>query len=246
MKEDSAPIESVWGQVRGFYRALTRLGPAGVLTAIASVSPIIGGFLVVGLIQYLAPAMRGPGAGGALLYIGAFWLLGGLAIVPTYAWSALGGWTFGVVNGFVFALAAFGGAAAVGYLLADRLGADRAMRVLEEDVRWQAIRRALVGQGVIRTLWIVTLLRLPPTSPFSFMCYAMSIARVPLAIYIPGTLAGLAPRTLAVVVAFAGIERLDFNQPQQTWLTIAGMIATFAVVGVITHLSRNALRQITS
>ena len=238
MNEDASPA-------RAFYRGLTRLGPAGVLTAIASVSPIVGGFVILGLVQHLAPTIRSLGTGGALLYIGSFWLLGGFAIVPSYDWAALGGWTFGVVHGLAYALAAFAGASWLGYMLADWLGAERAMRVLEEDIKWQAVRRALVGKGAQRTLWVVTLLRLPPTSPFSFMCFAMAIARVPIPIYIAGTLAGLTPRTLAVVVAFAGLQRLDFDQPQQTWLTIAGIAMTFVAVGVITHLSRKAIREIT-
>jgi uncharacterized membrane protein YdjX (TVP38/TMEM64 family) len=247
MNEDvgPAPATSLWQQLRAFYRGMARLGPAGVLTAIASVSPIVGGFVILGSVQHLAPTIRGLGVSGALLYVGSFWILGGFALVPTYAWAGLGGWTFGVVNGFAYAMAAFVGASWLGYALADRLGAERAMRVLEEDVKWQAVRRALVGQGFWRTLWVVTLLRLPPTSPFSFMCYVMAIARVPIVIYLLGALAGLAPRTLAVVVTFASLEQLDFEHPQQLWLRIAGIVATLVVVGIITQMSRKALREIT-
>jgi uncharacterized membrane protein YdjX (TVP38/TMEM64 family) len=227
------------------YRGMVRLGPAGVLTAIASVSPLIGGFVILGLVQHIAPAIRGLGAVGALIYVIAFWFLGGFAIVPTYAYSGVGGWTFGVVNGFWLAMAAFAGASWAGYAFADWLGGDRAARMLEEHPKWVAVRHALVGRGFWRTLWIVALIRLPPTSPFSFVCYVMAIARVPMAAYLLGTLVGLAPRTLAVVVAFANLEQLDFSRPQEAWLRIAGILATIVVVYVITRIGQNAVRGIT-
>jgi uncharacterized membrane protein YdjX (TVP38/TMEM64 family) len=243
--EPAAADRSAWQHVTAFYRGMLRMGPAGVLTAIASVSPLIGGFVVLGLVQHIAPSIRAFGVLGAAGYVVAFWALGGFAVVPTYAYSGLAGWTFGIWMGFTLAMIAFAGAAYVGYVFADWMGAARAMRVIDEHARWQAIRRALVGQGFWRTLWIVALVRLPPTSPFSFVNFVMAIARVPMAAYILGTLAGLAPRTLAVVIAFANLEQLDFNRPQQTWLRIAGVAATFVVVYVITRIGQNAIREIT-
>ena len=107
-----------WAHVAAFYRGMLRLGPAGLLTAIASVSPLIGGFLVLGFIQHLAPWIQTHGIAGSLVYVIAFWFLGGFAIVPTYAYSGLAGWTFGVVTGFWLAMAAFTGASFLGYALA--------------------------------------------------------------------------------------------------------------------------------
>src|SRR6478672_5453433 len=143
---------------------MLRLGPAGVLTAIASVSPLIGGFVILGLVQQLAPTIRAMGAAGGLLYVVSFWALGGFAIVPTYAYSGLAGWTFGVGTGFWLAMAAFAGAALVGYGFAVWLGAARARDVIDAQPKWQAVRLALAGHGFWRTLWIVALVRLPPTS----------------------------------------------------------------------------------
>jgi uncharacterized membrane protein YdjX (TVP38/TMEM64 family) len=225
---------------------MLRLGPAGVLTAIASVSPLIGGFVILGLVQQLAPTIRAMGAAGALLYVVSFWALGGFAVVPTYAYSGLAGWTFGINAGFWLAMAAFAGAALVGYGFAVWLGAARARQAIDEQPKWQAVRLALAGQAFWRTVWIVALVRLPPTSPFSFVSYVMAIGRVPLDSYLLGTLAGLAPRTLAVVVAFANLEQLDFSHPQQAWLRIAGIAATLAVVYVITRIGQRAIRGITA
>ena len=202
--------------------------------------------MILGLIQPLAPSIRALGPTGAGLYVGAFWLLGGFPVVPTYAWAALGGWTFGVLDGFSLAMTAFVGAAWLGYAFTDWLGADRARQVIDEQPKWQAVRLALVDRGFWQTLGIVALLRLPPTSPFSFTTYVMAIARVPLGTYLLGTLAGLAPRTLAVVIMFANLQQLDFAYPQQAWLRIAGIIATLVVVVVITRIAQNAIRELTS
>jgi len=243
---DTTPAKhGVWHYIASFYRGMVRLGPAGLLTAIASFSPLIGGFVILGLVQKLAPWIRAHGGAGALIYVTSFWVFGGFAIVPTYAYSGLAGWTFGIVHGFWLAMAAFAGASFIGYALADWLAGDRALRMIDEHPKWKAVRQALVGQGFWRTLWIVTLVRLPPTSPFSFISYVMAIARVAMAPYLLGSLLGLAPRTLAVVVAFANLEQLDLQHPQQNWMRIAGIVATLVVVYVINRIAQAAIRGIT-
>jgi chromate transport protein ChrA len=67
-----------------------------------------------------------------------------------------------------------------------------------------------------------------------------------MAAYLLGTLAGLAPRTLAVVVAFANLQQLDFSRPQEAWMRIAGIVATIAVAYVITRIGQNAVRGLTT
>lgn len=243
---DAAPAaHGAWHFVPLFYRGMMRLGPAGLLTAIASVSPLIGGFVILGLVQRLAPWIRSHGSAGALIYVTSFWIFGGFAVVPTYAYSGLAGWTFGIVKGFWLAMAAFAGAAYLGYAFADWLAGDRALRMIDEHPKWQAVRRALVGRGFWRTLWIVTLLRLPPTSPFSFVNYVLAIARVPMLAYLFGTLVGLAPRTLAVVITFANLQQLDFAHPLQEWMRIGGILLTLVVVYVISRIAQHAVRGIT-
>jgi uncharacterized membrane protein YdjX (TVP38/TMEM64 family) len=243
--EPAPPAPGAWHHVRSFHRGMVRVGPAGLLTAIATFSPLIGGFVILGLVQRLAPWIRSHGVAGASIYVTSFWIFGGFAIVPTYAYSGLAGWTFGIVRGFWLAMAAFAGAAYLGYAFAGWLAGDRALRVIDEHPKWQAVRRALVGRGFCRTLWIVTLLRLPPMSPFSFVNYVMAIARVPLAPYMLGTLAGLGPRTLAVVMTFANLQQLDFAHPLQNWMRVGGIVLTLIVVYVISRMAQNAIRGIT-
>jgi hypothetical protein len=141
----------------------------GVLTAVASVSPLIGGSSFSGSYSTSRRRFAGWAAGGL---VRDFWILGGFAVVPTYAYSGLGGWTFGV--GPFRPRWRRCGASWVSYAFADWLGGDRAARTLEEHPKWVAVRHALVGRGFWRTLWIVALIRLPPTSPFSFVSYVMA------------------------------------------------------------------------
>jgi hypothetical protein len=63
--------------------------------------------------------------------------------------------------------------------------------------------------------------------------------------YMIGTLAGLAPRTLAVVITFANLEQLDFAHPLQNWMRVGGIVLTLLVVYVIGRMAQNAARGIT-
>jgi hypothetical protein len=58
---------------------------------------------------------------GVVLYLAAFAVLGGLALLPTYAQSLLGGWAFGFAGGLPVVLAGFAGAALVNYAIAARV-----------------------------------------------------------------------------------------------------------------------------
>src|SRR5688572_9562940 len=94
----------------GFDRALmvfNRLGPAGPLAVVASSMPAIGGFLLLGSIQWFSPWLRANSSFGILLCILAYTVLGGLALLPTYAFSVLCGWAFGFAVGFPVAMSAF-------------------------------------------------------------------------------------------------------------------------------------------
>lgn len=248
MNPEPTPTEEkkgVWAHVVGFYRAMLKLGPAGILTAIASVSPPIGGFVILGLVAKIAPWIREHAATGALIYVVSFWFFGGFALVPTYAYSVLAGWTFGVMTGFWLAMAAFMGASIVAYLLAGWLAGDRATRMIDESPKWKAVMHALIGQGFWRTVWVVAIVRAPPTSPFTFISYVMALARVRMGAYLVGSFLGLAPRNIAYIIAAANIKDLDLNHPQEAWMKIAGIVLTLVAVYVVTRIAQNALKGVT-
>jgi uncharacterized membrane protein YdjX (TVP38/TMEM64 family) len=246
---DEKTTTGVWAHVVAFYRSMAKLGPAGLLTAAASVSPPIGGFVILGFVPKLGPWISSHGTTGAVLFALAFWFLGGFALVPTYAYSGLAGWTFGIWSGFFLCMVAYAGASLVAYWLAGWLAGDRAVKMLEGSPKWKAVIHALVGGSFWRTVWVIAVVRAPPTSPFSFVCYLMSLVRVPIGTYLFATLLGLAPRTLGTIIMFASgrdlYEHFDPNRPQEVWLKVGGIVLSLLAVVVVTRIAQNALKQVT-
>ncbi len=121
---------------------LGRLGPAAAATAFL---PPIGCLILLGTMNQSAPWLQSHGALGVLLFVVAFSVFGGLALLPTYAPSVLGGWAFGMAVGLAATLAGFVGAAAIGFAIARRLSGDRLVQVLDEYPRGQALHRALLS-----------------------------------------------------------------------------------------------------
>jgi uncharacterized membrane protein YdjX (TVP38/TMEM64 family) len=242
---------------------LQRLGFASVLGVIAIVLPPIGGFIVLGSMDPIAHWLDSHKAAGPWIYAGAFAFLAGLALLPTYAQAILGGWAFGVAGGLPAALAGFTGGALIGYGVARPTASDRVTKVINEQPKWAAVRDALVpaaGGPAIRagfpanfwkTLGIVTLLRLPPNSPFAITNLVLASVRVPVVIYVIGTLVGMAPRTAAAVwlgQTFRGQfstlhEGLESKKPW--WLFVAMVAGTLLVLAILGIIGNRAIQRVT-
>lgn len=221
-----------------------KIGPLGPLAAFAVFMPPVSGMVLLGTLHEVGPWLREHGAAGLVLYVVGFTVLGGMALLPTYAQSLLGGWAFGVVAGAAAALAGFVGASLVSYGLSRRLSGDRLERLLAEHTRWNAVYAALLRSGFWKAVLIITLLRLPPNPPFAASNLAMAALAVPLVPFTLGTLAGLAPRTTAVAAMGAGLSRLDLaNRTQAAWL-VAGLVVTVVVLVVIGWMANRALREV--
>jgi uncharacterized membrane protein YdjX (TVP38/TMEM64 family) len=232
-----------WEKVKHFVR---RMGPAGPLAVIAGTLPPLGGFVLIGFIGQVAPWLRSHQGTGLVIYVLGFSLLAAVALLPTYACSILGGWTFGFAVGFPASMAAFCGAGFFAYLINRRAAGHRVIDIIQEHPKWEAVVRALIGSGFWRSLWIIILLRLPPTSPFAAMNFIMGTTRAPLGAFVLGTAIGMAPRTGAVVWAAAHASTLDFKLDSgQTWLYFAGLAVTIFVVVVIGRIATNAVHRVT-
>lgn len=238
---DAAPKRSLW----------QRLGPAGMLGLLWTVAPALCGILLLANIDPISQWLLEHKTLGVFLYTTIFILSAGFGLLPTYAQSILGGWVFGVVFGFPAAMIGFVGAAIIGYAIARTVAKDRVERIVEENVKARAIRDMLVGHGPWRTLGIVTLLRLPPNSPFALTNLVMAstgVARVP---FIVGTALGMAPRTFVAV--FLASEAAKTARDIQTFIKegpgpvvfIGGFVVMFIVLGVIGSLAKTALKRVT-
>jgi predicted DCC family thiol-disulfide oxidoreductase YuxK/uncharacterized membrane protein YdjX (TVP38/TMEM64 family) len=225
-------------------RWLGRLGPLGPLAAFAIVVPPISGLLLLGTLHRVGPWLREHQELGVLLYLAAFTVLGGLALLPTYAQSLLGGWAFGFGAGLAAVLSGFVGAALFNYALAGRLSGDRLEAMLAESPRWDAVYRVLLRSSFWRALTILTLVRLPPNAPFAATNVALAAIRAPVVPFAIGTLAGLAPRATAVVYAGAGLSTLDFENPARAGWFLGGFAITVGVVVVLGLVARHALQRV--
>ena len=228
------------------------LGPTGLLGLAWTGAPAVcGTLLLAGLGPVSEWLLYHKGVGLAVFTV-VFVLGAGLGFLPTYAQSILGGWVFGLALGLPSALVGFGGGGLLGYHVARRVSKDRVEELIERNAKARAIRDALVGRGPLRTLLVVTLLRLPPNSPFALTNLVMASTGVPLPAFLAGTLLGMLPRT-AVAVALAaaasstGAEDIQtFVRHRGPWLLVAGVVGGMAVLGVLGAIARRALRHVTA
>ncbi|HTV02609.1 MAG TPA: VTT domain-containing protein [Luteitalea sp.] len=219
-------------------RATRRLAP---LAAVSLILPPVGAALLLGYLSTIGPWLQARGTTGVALFVGGFGVLGGFALLPTYAPAILGGWAFGDRVGLPAALAGFLLASAINYVWAGRVSRDHAERLLAERPTWLAVRNALVGRSWWKTVLVVALVRLPPNSPFALSNAALSAARVPIGAYLLGTLAGLAPRTAVAVRAGAHLSALDFRHRDAFGSAAVAIGLSIVVLGILGWLARRAL-----
>jgi uncharacterized membrane protein YdjX (TVP38/TMEM64 family) len=225
-----------------FFR---RLGPAGPLAVLAATFPPLGGFVLIGLITRIAPWLRAHPVAGLFLYVGGFAALAACSLLPTYAASILGGWTFGFWVGFPASMVAFCLAGLGAYGIAARAAGDRVVDIVREHPKWEAVRAALLDCGFWKAFWIITLVRLPPTSPFAAANFLMGATRAPMIPYLLGTLIGMAPRTALVVWASAHASTLDFHESRSVgWYAIV-LVVTIAVITIIGRYANDAIHRAT-
>lgn len=229
----------------GLWSTFRRLGPAGPLAVISATLPALGGFVLLAMMAPLTRWLASLGAAGAWVYAAAFAVLAGLALLPTYAQAVLGGYAFRMTLGLPAALAGFVGGAAIGYVLGRWASRDRARQIIREHRRWQAVYDELLGGGFLRTLALVTLVRLPPNSPFAITNLVLAAARVHPAAYLLGTLIGMAPRTAVAVYIGSTIQDVASGVPRPWWLTIGGIVLAIAVVAYIGYHAKLALARVT-
>jgi uncharacterized membrane protein YdjX (TVP38/TMEM64 family) len=82
--------------------------------------------------------------------------------------------------------------------------------------------------------------------PFALTNFLMAAARVPLKSFIVGTFVGMLPRSSAVVFVGAGVSELTFDNPQNSWLIVFGIIATIISIIVIGRIAKRALERLTA
>lgn len=246
-------------------------GRAGPVAVVAAFLPMAGGFLLLGFMPVVSGWLNGLGWAGVGVYVAIFAMTSGLAILPTYAQAALGGYAFGLVGGVPAALAGFLGGSILGYAAARRMAGDDANAAIDRHPKWCAVRDAFVAMdtdagrpglqaGFWRTLGIVTLVRVPPNSPFALTNLLMASVRVPRVAFLIGTAAGMLPRTALVVwigaqvaAEFAArvaageeageLTSAALSEARPGWLLPAGIGLAIGVLVLLAWLGDRAIKR---
>ena len=226
-----------------------RLGPAAWLGVLWALLPAAGGFVLLYYIRDVSTWLGDQGSVGVFIYTGVFIVAAGLGLLPTYAQAFLGGWAFGPVIGTAAAMVGFVGASLLGRPIATSVGQDRVDAEMARNTRARAVREALLGAGPLKALGIVTLIRVPPNSPFALTNLVLSTTRVPLWIYTIGTAVGMLPRTALVVWVASQVEgeltKDAMKQAREPWMLGASIGVAVVVLLLLVHIGNKAVERVT-
>ncbi len=227
-----------------------RLGPAGVLGLAWVAMPAIMGFVLLANLGTASDWLQQHESYGLFAYIAIFIVSAGFGFLPTYAQSILGGWVFGMWWGTGAALVGFTGASVLAYFLVRFVSKDKVEREIADHPKAKRIREVLIGQGFLKTLGIVTLLRVPPNSPFAITNLAMASAGVRLLPYTIGTAVGMAPRTIIAVwfAAAASSQARDLKsfveEGPGLLVIIGGIVSMVIVLAIVGSIANKAIAQV--
>ena len=228
----------------------SRLGPAAWLATLWTFGPAIMGTTLLLRIEPISAWFRDLGDMGPLVYAAMFIFAAGIGVLPTYSQAILGGWAFGFWIGLPAALIGFVGGSLIGYFIARRVGAARVEAELHRHPKWEAVRDALVRSGTVRTLGIVTLVRIPPNSPFSLTNMLLSTSGVPLWIYVTGTAVGMLPRTAVVVWLASQIQGAltadAIKEARPGWLIASSVVTAVVIFTILYQIGKHALKKVTA
>lgn len=198
-----------------------------------------------GWVAELRRWVRGFGPAAPLLY-GLAYVLGVVLFVPGAPLTIGAGVAFGLLGGTaIVALAATTGAATA-FILARHFLRKRVERWIEGREKFAAVDRAVAREG-----WkVVALTRLSPAFPFNLQNYAYGITAVDFWSYLVASAVAMLPGTLLYVyIGVAGTQVAAATTGAADWgrtaLQVVGLLATLAVVILITRVARRELRRLT-
>lgn len=222
-------------------QSLFVLGRTGATGLIAVLLPGLGGLVLLGSLDVVGRWLVDHAVLGAVLYLLAVATCAGLALLPTFALAALGGWTYGIVGGFFLAWAGIIAASGVGFAVSKRVCGGDIETLLERRPKWSQAHRALVHGGRWRALWVVFLLRLAPNMPFAGSNVFFAAAGVSWFSFLAGTALGMAPRTLAAVVIAAGASQLSLDNAYSVWFMVASVLVVMVAMWIIHRIVAKSL-----
>jgi uncharacterized membrane protein YdjX (TVP38/TMEM64 family) len=226
---------------------IKRLGPAAWLGIAWAVLPAVAGITLLanmGLAtRMLVGTDENPGlplAMGIAMYVAIFIITAGLGVLPTVSQAILAGFAFGIGWGFPAALVGFAGASIIGYIVASVVARKKIEDEIESHPKAAIIRDAFLRHGKVRALMILTLIRVPPNSPFALTNYAMSVSGVKMVPFLIATIVGMAPRTFAAVWIGSQVSSWD-DAKMPKWLVIGGIVLAVVILIGLGNLANKAV-----
>lgn len=228
---------------------IKRLGPAAWLGIAWAILPAVAGITLLVNMRFAQELLIGtpeepglPLMQGIAIYVVIFIVTAGLGLLPTVSQAILAGFAFGITWGFPAAMLGFTGASIIGYFVARFVARERIESEIHKHKKVEIIRDAFIRHGFMRALSILTLLRVPPNSPFALTNYAMSVSGVKFIPFMIATIVGMAPRTFAAVWIGAQAESWDeVHKPK--WLIIGGIALAVVILLGLGHLANKAIEQ---
>ena len=227
-----------------------RLVASGLLGALWISFPPLAGLYILYDLANIAEFLRKDPEHGFWAYVAVFAVSAGLGLLPTYSQSFLGGWVFGLKLGLAGAIMGFTGGAAIGYLCSRAVTGSSVDRWIDSHRKGKVIRDALARGSLGRTFVVVTLLRLPPSSPFALTNLALGATRVPFWLAMLATPLGMLPRTAVVcflaatAVSSGATDIAKVYEETPTWAFVGGIAVSIGVIALIGWMAERALSQI--
>jgi pyruvate/2-oxoglutarate dehydrogenase complex dihydrolipoamide dehydrogenase (E3) component/uncharacterized membrane protein YdjX (TVP38/TMEM64 family) len=166
--------------------------------------------------------------------------------IPGSALTIGSGTLFGLKTGFLVVVIGANLGALCAFLLARTFLREKVSRWAEENPKFRSLDRAIGRQG----FKMVLLTRLSPVFPFVLLNYFLGLTAVRTASYVLASLLGMLPATFLFVYigaaardAIAGQIDASVSLYQQI-LKYVGLLATVAVVVIVTRIARKALREV--
>lgn len=198
-----------------------------------------------GLVADLRRWVTGLGPAAPLVYVLAY-IVAVILMVPASALTIGAGIAFGLTLGTAVVVVGATVGAALAFLLARYFLRERVAEWLEGKAKLSAVDRAVEREG-----WkVVALTRLSPAFPFNVQNYFYGLTRVGFGPYVLASAVAMFPGTLLYVyIGVAGAEVVAAATGAadlgRTALQVAGLLATVAVVVLVTRVARRELRRVT-
>ncbi len=191
----------------------------------------------------LAEGARGTGGLGVALFFAAY-VVATVVLLPGSLLTLAAGFAYGPVWGLAIASPASVAGATCAFMLGRTVLRGWAERKVGASPRARAIDAAVEREG----FKLVLLLRLSPLIPFNVLNYALSLTRVRPAAYVLASFLGMLPVTAlyvylgSLVPAAAELSTASrTGGGTRTTLYVIGLLATVAVVVIVTRTARRAL-----